>query len=54
VDYLLSWNHAHLVKWEVQERLIELSRSLGYRAPILVTPETIQQVRLGQAIRRRD
>jgi hypothetical protein len=37
VDYLLTWNYAHL----------------ALRAPLVVSPETIPQVRFGQVIRRK-
>ena len=54
VDYLLSWNYAHLANPIAQVRLEAVCLSLGLRAPLLVSPETIPQVRLGQAIRRRN
>ena len=53
VDYLLTWNYAHLANPVAQERLEEICRSLGLRAPLLVSPETIPQVRFGQTILRR-
>jgi len=53
VDYLLTWNYAHLANPVSQERLQSICRSLGLRAPLLVSPETIPQVRFGQSVRRR-
>jgi hypothetical protein len=53
VDYLLTWNYAHLANPVAQERLEGICGSLHLRAPLLVSPETIPQVRFGQAIRRR-
>jgi hypothetical protein len=52
VDYLLTWNHAHLVNADVVRRLDRLCRRNGWRAPLLVTPETIPWVALGQGVRR--
>ena len=52
VDYLLTWNYAHLANPIAQERLEMLCRKLCLRTPLLVSPETIPQVRFGQAIRR--
>ena len=54
VDYLLSWNYAHLIKWETQTKLSEINKSLGYRTPLLMTPDTIPKVGLGQEIKRKD
>lgn len=54
VDYLLSWNYAHLVKTEVQTKLLEMNALLRCRTPWLVSPESIPRVALGQQIRRRD
>ena len=53
VDYLLTWNYAHLANPVAQERLGALCQNLGLSAPLLVSPETIPQVRFGQDIRRR-
>jgi hypothetical protein len=54
VDYLLSWNHAHLANADTQARLRELCQREAWRCPFLVTPDTIPKVALGQQIRRRD
>jgi hypothetical protein len=52
IDYLFSWNHAHLVNARVQEALNALNRRMGLRTPLLVSPESIPWVNLGQDIRR--
>ena len=54
IDYLLTWNYAHLANPIVQERLVAFCRLRRLRAPLLVSPESILSVRLGQTIRRRD
>lgn len=54
IDYLLTWNYAHLVNPIVQERLEAFCRTRHLRAPLLVSPESIPSVRLGQSLRRRD
>lgn len=52
VDYLLTWNYAHLANPLAQERLDAICQGLNLRAPLLVSPETIPQVRFGQIVRR--
>jgi hypothetical protein len=54
IDYLLTWNYAHLVNLDTQRRLKRLNEQRGWRSVYLVSPETIPRVSLGQAIRRRD
>ena len=54
VDYLMSWNYAHLASPEVQSRLQVINRRFGLRTPWLVSPDSIPKVALGQAVRRRD
>lgn len=53
IDYLLTWNYAHLANPIAQGSLERICRSLRLRAPLLVSPESIPQVRFGQTIRRR-
>jgi len=53
VDYLLTWNYAHLANFETQSKLEKLNARSDLRSPVLVSPETIPKARLGQAIRRR-
>jgi predicted nucleic acid-binding protein len=47
IDYLLSWNYAHLANPEVQRQLERRSYTSKWVVPLLVTPETIPQVRFG-------
>jgi hypothetical protein len=53
VDYLLTWNYAHLANPVAQAQLETVCRKVGWRAPLLVSPETIPRVALGQTIRRK-
>jgi hypothetical protein len=53
VDYLLTWNYAHLANPIAQAHLEAACRQAGWRAPLLVSPETIPRETLGQTIRRR-
>lgn len=52
IDYLLTWNYAHLANPQAQRRLEEVCRDAGHRAPLMVTPESIPSVKRGQTIRR--
>ena len=54
VDYLLSWNYAHLVNPVAQKQLEAICSQLSMRSPFLVSPESIPRVSLGQSIRRRE
>jgi predicted nucleic acid-binding protein len=54
VDYLLSWNRVHLVSEETQGRLARFRATLGWRTPIVVSPDTIPKATMGEDIRRRD
>ena len=54
VDYLLTWNYAHLCNPLAQRRLEDVCRSLKLRAPLIVSPESIPQRRWGQTVRRPD
>lgn len=53
IDYLLTWNYAHMANANVQRRLEELCEELELVAPLMVSPESIPQERFGQSIRRR-
>jgi hypothetical protein len=53
VDYLLTWNYAHLANPIAQRHLETACQESGWRAPLLVSPETMPRVALGQTIRRR-
>jgi len=52
IDYLLSWNYAHLVNPIAQVKLEKVCRELSFRAPLLVSPESIPKANLGQTLRR--
>ena len=52
IDYLLTWNYAHMANPAVQDRLNALCKELELIAPLMVSPESIPQVRFGQSIRR--
>ena len=38
VDYLLSWNSAHIANAEIQKKLSKIAEKLHYELPILCTP----------------
>lgn len=54
IDYLLSWNYAHLVNPVAQLHLETVCERRSLRAPLLVSPESIPRASLGQTLRRRD
>ena len=54
MDHLLTWNYAHWANPIAQERLRAVCVKRTLRVPLLVSPESIPSVRLGQNIRRRD
>jgi hypothetical protein len=53
IDYLLTWNHAHLVNEDTVDKLEVVARSIGKRPPLLVSPLSIPKRSLGQEIRRK-
>lgn len=52
-DCLLTWNYSHLANPVTQAKAERLLLKWRWRCPLLVSPESIPQVRLGQTIRRR-
>ena len=52
IDYLLTWNYSHLANPDAQRRLEQQCRDAEYRAPIMVTPQSIPKRMQGQEIRR--
>lgn len=54
VDYLLGWNYAHLANPVTQQQLIVFCRTRDLRPPLLVSPESIPKLSMGETIRRRD
>ena len=41
MDYLVTWNCAHIANGEVVRRLREANMELGWFTPLIVTPEEI-------------
>jgi hypothetical protein len=54
IDYLLTWNHAHLANVDTQSKLEVLCHKNHWRMPLIVTPDSIPKAALGQSLRRRD
>jgi predicted nucleic acid-binding protein len=50
MDYLMSWNYAHLANPEVQVLLMKENTKTGLKTPKLVTPDSIPQKRFGQEL----
>lgn len=44
MDYLISWNCAHIASGRVQRALAEMNGQLDIRTPILCTPEELMEV----------
>jgi hypothetical protein len=53
VDYLLTWNYAHLANVDTQRKLTMINGARQLRTPLLVSPESIPKSALGQDIHRR-
>ncbi|HYG74402.1 MAG TPA: hypothetical protein VEK08_05295 [Planctomycetota bacterium] len=53
IDYLLTWNQSHLANPQTQQKLETLCSKNRWRAPLLVSPDSIPSVRLAKEIRRR-
>ena len=41
MDFLLTWNSKHIANAEIMERLGAVCMELGYRIPVLCTPEQL-------------
>jgi predicted nucleic acid-binding protein len=54
MDYLITWNYAHLANHAVEMKLRELAAQLNWRVPVLASPENIPWVSMGKTVRRRD
>jgi hypothetical protein len=52
-DYLLTWNYAHLANPVTQAKLERLLLKSQWHSPLLVSPESIPQLRFNQMIRRK-
>lgn len=44
IDYLLTWNCTHIANATLRPRIEEACRTLGYRMPIICTPEELKTV----------
>lgn len=53
IDYLLTWNYAHLANPSAQYKLEMVLARLKLRPSIMVSPDTIPQVRFGDDPYRR-
>lgn len=54
VDYLMTWNYAHLVNPAVESKLKSVAKGENWRMPLLVSPESIPWESYGSQIQRRD
>jgi predicted nucleic acid-binding protein len=43
MDYLVSWNMAHIVNGGVIRRVMDLNSSRGIRTPVICTPEELME-----------
>lgn len=53
IDYLLTWNYAHLANPVMLPKFEWVNLKNGWRTPLLVSPGSIPWHSLGQSIRRR-
>lgn len=44
IDYLVTWNCAHLANGEVIKKLMKINESFGIHTPIICTPEELMEV----------
>jgi hypothetical protein len=49
MDYLVTWNCAHIANGEMIRRLLDVNTELGRFTPLIVTPEEILEPLEGQA-----
>ena len=43
VDFLLTWNVAHIANAALRRRVEDVCRAQGYQAPILCTPDELME-----------
>jgi hypothetical protein len=43
MDYLLTWNMAHIANAAIRDQIEEICRSSGYETPIMCTPEELME-----------
>jgi hypothetical protein len=53
VDYLLTWNYSHMANPIVQSKFDALCDEMNLNSSLLVSPESVPQIRFGQSILRR-
>ena len=41
IDYLLTWNFAHINNAQIKTKIISIIESEGYRSPIICSPEEL-------------
>jgi predicted nucleic acid-binding protein len=44
IEFLVTWNCKHLANAWIRSRLVGLIESLGYRCPVICTPEELMEV----------
>jgi len=44
IDYLVTWNCAHLANGEIIKKLMKINESFGINTPIICTPEELMEV----------
>lgn len=44
IDYLVTWNCAHLANGELIKKLMKINESFGIHTPIICTPEELMEV----------
>ena len=47
MDYLVTWNCAHLANGETVLRLLEVNLRLNRRTPLILTPEELLEAAAG-------
>jgi hypothetical protein len=53
IDYLLTWNHAHLANPNITKRFDEICIEQGGTLPLIVEPSSIPWSSMGKDVRRR-
>lgn len=43
MDFLVTWNFAHLANAHMRTRIAAVTNELGYRCPVICTPEELQE-----------
>lgn len=44
IDYLVTWNCAHIANGDVIRKLLGINKSMGVHTPIICTPEELMEV----------